>query len=662
MRKYTITLILFLLLGEVNIVKGQSRRSIDSLNHLLLYAPLDTNRNKIYGNLAWIYAGTRDKLDTARMYADSIHALALKLKHKGGIIYSHFYYGIVDRHEGNLESSLSHFEKYVDYHQQKRNNHLVATGLFQIGVIYRSMGSYEKSLSTLYKVLKIHKQNEYLYGIGFTLNVIAGLQRTFENYEDALKSYHKAIEIHKSIDNEYDLSISLTNIGNAYGEQGQYDSALFYYNESLEINTKLDNKAGVGYVLENLGSLYLNMGDLPKALNYQLKSLAIREALPQKRELALSLHKVGKVYRELKDHEKSENYLLQSLEISKQLKAKPQILDNYEDLAILFELKGDFYKANEYQKQYRYLRDSLLNEEKINQIAVLETRYKTAEKDQQIILLSKENEIKEARAKQQFIFRNALMGIIFLILLLAGLIYYTLRQKLKNQRAISSKNEEIKTTNYQRKLTELEIKALRSQMNPHFIFNCMNSINTMILNGESEEASRYLNKFSRLIRLTLENSENTSISLEDELSMLETYIQLESVRFQGKINYEILVNPSIDQSEIHLPSMVLQPFIENAIWHGLMHKEEPGKVKIIFNEEGDELKCTIEDDGVGRKMALKLTEKLPEKNKSMGIKITEERLKLISKNKINNWIQIVDLKDQFNKAIGTRVNISIPIN
>jgi LytS/YehU family sensor histidine kinase len=192
----------------------------------------------------------------------------------------------------------------------------------------------------------------------------------------------------------------------------------------------------------------------------------------------------------------------------------------------------------------------------------------------------------------------------------------------------------------------------------------MNSINRMILNGETEGASLYLTKFSKLMRLILENAEATTVSLENELALLKSYIQLEELRFKGKISYRISVDESIEPESTYLPSMVLQPFVENAIWHGLMHKErdEKGLITIDVREEDDRLLCTIEDNGVGREKAQQLREKSVLKSKSMGMKITEERLRLLSREGLEQLIRITDLKDTLDQALGTRVEINIPIS
>jgi LytS/YehU family sensor histidine kinase len=323
---------------------------------------------------------------------------------------------------------------------------------------------------------------------------------------------------------------------------------------------------------------------------------------------------------------------------------------------------GKYRLSLENRKVFETWKDSIASENHLNQIKELEVKYETDKKNQQIALLTTERELQALEARQQATWKKALIGGILLITIIAGMVILMMRQRLKTQKVLAVKNEEIKTSHFRQKLSELEMKALRAQMNPHFIFNCMNAINRMILSRESDDASRYLTKFAKLIRLMLENSENPTVSLEDELSMLEAYIQLEAMRFKGKISYQISVDEAIDQENTDLPSMVLQPFIENAIWHGLMHKEGEGFIKISITEEEHVLKCVIEDNGIGREKALALNEKSVLKRKSMGLKITEERLRLLGKAGLQQLIRITDLKDALNHALGTRVDVTIPIH
>lgn len=319
-------------------------------------------------------------------------------------------------------------------------------------------------------------------------------------------------------------------------------------------------------------------------------------------------------------------------------------------------------QAFKYQELYITIKDSISGVEKNKQLAELETKYQTARKDQEIALLAKENEVQEARGQKQATLQNALIGGLALFAIIEGLIFYTFRTRLTNEKLLAAKNEEIKMAKLKEQLGTLEMKALRAQMNPHFMFNCMNSINRMIMAQENDKASKYLSKFSKLVRLMLENSEQPKVCLQDELLMLESYIQLEAIRFKNKLDYTIKIEEKIDKESTYLPPMVLQPFVENAIWHGLMHKKGRGHLEINIKEMNDELHCTIIDNGVGREKSLRLQGQNRHHKKSMGIKITSDRLKLLTKQKMEKAIEIIDLKDKKQKAIGTRVNVSIPIS
>ena len=204
---------------------------------------------------------------------------------------------------------------------------------------------------------------------------------------------------------------------------------------------------------------------------------------------------------------------------------------------------------------------------------------------------------------------------------------------------------------------ELEMQALRAQMNPHFIFNCLSSINNFVLNNETEEASDYLTKFSRLIRTVLNNSKKSYIPLEDELDMLRLYLEMETLRFKDSFTYCIHMDEKIDPLTIFIPPLLIQPFVENAIWHGLLHKAEPGRLDICVKVEKNILICIIEDNGVGRSFARVSESKSVEKKKSMGIQITRQRLSLINGNAeiAGNDFVIEDLYDDIGHASGTKV-------
>ena len=226
------------------------------------------------------------------------------------------------------------------------------------------------------------------------------------------------------------------------------------------------------------------------------------------------------------------------------------------------------------------------------------------------------------------------------------------------------KKEQLRSR-YEKKLANVEMSALLAQMNPHFLFNSLNSIDSYIIKNESKKASEYLNNFARLIRLILQNSRSNYISLKDELESLDLYLQMESLRFANRFAYEMKVNPEIESSSVLIPPMLIQPYVENAIWHGLMHQNNgrQGKVELIISKENESLLCVIEDNGIGREKAAALrAQKTGNHKRSMGMQITQDRIDLINKlYSTNTRVKIIDLHDEEGNATGTRVELEIPI-
>jgi LytS/YehU family sensor histidine kinase len=240
------------------------------------------------------------------------------------------------------------------------------------------------------------------------------------------------------------------------------------------------------------------------------------------------------------------------------------------------------------------------------------------------------------------------------------LVKWRLHEKYRLQMERSEKEKEL--SRLQHRTAQLEMHALRAQMNPHFLFNSLNSINRFIIQNNSDQASGYLTKFSRLMRLILQNSQHELIPLESELEALKLYLELEAVRFDHHFTYSIHVDENLDMSMLKVPPLIIQPYAENAIWHGLMHKEEQGKLVIDLREDGDYLICSITDDGIGRKKAAELKSKSASTHKSMGMKITADRIASMKWRKANdNGIQITDLVLPDGTPAGTRVEIKIPI-
>ena len=244
------------------------------------------------------------------------------------------------------------------------------------------------------------------------------------------------------------------------------------------------------------------------------------------------------------------------------------------------------------------------------------------------------------------------------------LIYLFIRSSLQKKFRIQLENseKEKQLADLRHKTTEFEMQALRAQMNPHFIFNSLNSINRFILRNDKAQASEYLTKFSKLVRLILQNSQASLISLESELEALELYIALEALRFDNRFGYKISISPDLDTGMLKIPPLIIQPYVENAIWHGLMPKEEKGQLDIEVSQENNLLFIKIADDGVGRKQSAAFTSKSAALHKSMGLRITADRIAVLQRiGREDSSVTITDLTNSDGTAAGTEVTIKIPI-
>ncbi|MEO6721564.1 MAG: histidine kinase [Ferruginibacter sp.] len=228
---------------------------------------------------------------------------------------------------------------------------------------------------------------------------------------------------------------------------------------------------------------------------------------------------------------------------------------------------------------------------------------------------------------------------------------------------LEKSNAEMELLVIKQKQAEIEMRALRAQMNPHFIFNSLNSINKYILKSDHANASRYLTRFAKLIRLILDNSNSKEVALSNELEALKLYIEMEALRFSNRFIYEIIIDENVCADNLQVPPLIIQPYVENAIWHGLLHKESGGKLTVDIKTINDNmLQCTIEDNGIGRAKASELKSKSAPSNKSLGMKLTEERINILNQYaSMNASIKIIDLTNNAGEASGTKVILAIPI-
>ncbi len=502
------------------------------------------------------------------------------------------------------------------------------------------------------------------------------------DYEEAIKYFHKTEEVDKTDDpSAGDWSLEYVDI---YIELGQYESALFYWNQFTSFPSWSDPnfgwRPGKKLPLNGLARIYAMNKQYDKAIEILKENIVYFDSLLNyttgnyhhagdygKMIASIAL---GAIYDSLKNYKASLQYAKNGFYHAYSMNYRPELMQACQLLSRAYHHLNNNDSAYIYLEKYVAFKDSIQSKQFLLRIYNSKKEAEDATKESRIGLLNRDNQIKQQQLKQEATFRNFIVAA-FIALLFAGFyVYRNINMKRKNERLKQEKKEqewklkqlesENKNVELQRQTAELEMQALRAQMNPHFIFNCLSSINRFILKNETKIASNYLTRFSRLMRMVLINSQKTLIALEDELQMLSLYLEMERLRFKNSFDYGITFLNAIDSDNIFIPPLLLQPFCENAIWHGLMHKEGEGRLNIELSMEDNILNCIITDNGVGREKAEEMNSKTAEKEKSMGLKITTERLALLNREKgLHNFYEIEDLKDENGNAAGTKVTLKI---
>jgi tetratricopeptide (TPR) repeat protein len=546
---------------------------------------------------------------------------------------------------GNMDKVNDYYPRIISAFEKENN-------LLELAVTYYWMGYHhnnydiqpEKAKQYLLKSIDICKKEDV------SSILLAGL------YGSLALAYRQAKEIDTAIvllrlsnsyldgnsdDERLTRVINYKDMGIYFLQAGQADSARFYFLRSISKAHEISYQFTLSSCGIGLSHISKMEGNTDQALYY----------LDMAYQTALEINRTGMFYSDSGKRFGSEwvsdawpnipKYFNKS---GKKLWAKDFLRRASFQLSDLYKSTGNLNKALEYYAYYHVWSDSLNKISNNLELLGLQLDYETALKDRQIAVLSQSNELKELRMRQ---YTTILIGSGAFIVLITVVLLLLLRQ-----RHFKAKQEK----------TLLEQRLLRSQMNPHFIFNSLASVQNFIVKQDATKASIYLSRFSELVRSLLKNSLDEQITLEHELSTIENYLELQKVRFPEKFDYHIHVENDLDQENIFIPPMLAQPFIENAIEHGIKHKSTKGNISISYTRKDQMLNFMIEDDGIGREKANELRQKFDKDHKSLATSITKERIKVLNR-KLRQKItmEIIDLKDEQGEARGTRVVFEVPI-
>ena len=558
---------------------------------------------------------------------------------------------------GTNYRNISKLKKAIKIHKEalataiKANNiEFRVFSLNMLGVDYRKMDANRTALDYNQEALALAEtvKNPNLglrRSIAVSHNSMGNIYLLLKQYELAIAQFHKSKKIEESINNKLGLAINNQNIGYAKEKLGDLDEALSFYKNSLVYNKKMNNRFGKVICNNSIARIHIMQGNPEKALQLTQRNLPEAIALGNKDYLSSEYINLGWAQTKLNQTANAEKNLLKGLEIAHEYNLSTNISEAYSHLSELASQKNDYKSSLAYYKLAEEFDEKISNERNIQYVNDLIIKYDSEKKNNQIKVLAKQNEIaKLSLSKNRKIWLISIVSLSLLGLLL----YFLYRQRyLKNEKRILT----------------LEQDLLRIQMNPHFIFNALNSIKLYIINNEQKNAVHYLNKFSKLIRKILDASSVKEISLEEELETMNLYLSIENMRFSNEIKHETIIDPSVNLATIKVPPLVLQPFLENAIWHGLSSKKGAKRIIISISQPSKEfIKITVEDNGIGRKESAKIKANKVINRKSIGVDLTKERLANFVKNCQHSFsLTYNDLIDDNENALGTKLTLQIPL-
>ena len=517
-----------------------------------------------------------------------------------------------------------------------------------IGVVFSEQNNYSRALEYYFKSLTIYQETDQDYIVAILYNNMGIVYKSLKEYDRALEYFKKALTLQEDLEDYESVAITITNIGNIHLVRGNNAEALSYYKKAEETLQKYDNKRALGELYNSYGNYYIKENNTVKAEEYYKKALDIFNKIGEKYGASASLGYLGDLYADKGDKKQALQYLNQAVAYAAEIDVQEQVRDSEKKISELYEKSGEYKDALAHYKNYITAKDSINNAEHIKNMVREEMNYEMEMREAEQKTEAEKREAiyneQDKRHRQQMLFA----GIALVLLFIIAFVFYN-RLQLK------------KTLTLQRDLAEYEQKALHLQMNPHFVFNCLGSISSFIVQNGKDSAIKYLSKFSKLMRLTLEYSKESLIPIDKEIEGLQNYLELEQLRFNQMFDFSISKDPNIED-DMAIPPLLLQPFVENAIIHGIIPKKEKGFITIDFKLESDKMICTVTDDGIGFSKSKKMKENSVTVHKSMALEITRKRLEVIQAfTSKTSQVEISELLNTKGEITGTKIILNLPI-
>ena len=564
-------------------------------------------------------------------------AIAQAIDYKPGITGALISMGFASLKMGDMANAMKYIQDGLDHARQYKLIKLEAGALNRLSLLYSSIGSLDKAFECLSAELKIRealKDTSYMATCYQNLAIMLHKQGF---YAEAIADDQKAIDLFRITGDTLYEAITLSSIADIYIHQKQYPQALAAIYKSLGLMKRAETYSA-------LGTYYGEFDNMDSTLYYDNIALQMFTADSDRLDMARMTGNIGNIYTKLGNYKVAEEHFTKALAVAKELSDIQLISEIEQDFSQLYDYRHDYKNAYVHYVASVAAKDSFNKLQVADRLAELNTRFEVKEIEDKNKSLQNLNDLQQLKLQRKNILITGTIAALVAILVIGLLLFRQNKLRADQQK------------------TELEQKQLRAQMNPHFIFNCLNSIQHFVVANDVKNANKYLSGFASLMRQTLENSRAGTITLSKEIAYLENYLALELMRFKDKFTAEIVCADNIDTSAIKIPAMIIQPFIENAIRHGLNYlKHNEGKLVIKFYLKGSDLFCEIDDNGIGREQSQKLKMVSDIVYESQGMELTRQRLALVSKSTSADYtIEVIDKKDLQNEPAGTTILIKFP--
>ncbi|MEP4534143.1 MAG: histidine kinase [Cyclobacteriaceae bacterium] len=548
--------------------------------------------------------------DSARWYAQQAIEESKSLSNDSLYYMSKVYHAIFDIEAKDTVGVKATLLDAINYQTKNSYYNQLTVSYNTLGNLYHYAGQHEEALKAYQKSIDFEELRGNRLGMALSKLNLGFLLQRMNRYNAAYESMHFSHSVLKEVNDSANLIRSFVNLADLFIDKNERvnpifnpDCATAYAFKALEYSRSLKFKFGEMMSLDILTASLLENNSCEEALSYLDLQYSQFEKLMENSQVNNLMFKRSKAFFCLNQPE-------QSIAELKKLYSSGHDLESVNMLlAKSYEQLGQTDLALIHFKEYQQILDSIYYESTSVKLAELQTKYETEKKDNEIATLSQQAQIQALEISQR---NNQLIGagILLLVLILAGVVVNQQR-KFKHQQAVS----------------DMEQRMLRLQMNPHFIFNALASIQNFILQSNTKESVSYLAKFGKLMRQILEHSREEFISISEETDMLKNYIEIQQLRFKNSFDFSIELDPSFDPEEMKIPPLFAQPFVENAIEHGLKDKKADGMLSIRFKPDGNNVLLEVEDNGSG----INTTANTGKEHKSLATRITKERLVIFEK-------------------------------